>query len=158
MGRRMKLSLRCEGYGLLEDGRAVAIIRIFEAESRYQIQILNVVRVFSQGGTLGPWVDPTVYRDLETAKRDGTTPIRNKLNALARAVHAIQDSYPSGHQYQYWYGGHTPLHIPSIPHIKGDANPIPAAEAATYEFLNALRNGMLGSAEGYLFPRPSNCR
>ena len=77
----MKLSLRCEGYGLLEDGRAIAIIRIFETESAgYQIQILNVVRVFSQEGVaLGPWVDPTVYRDLESAKRDGTTPIRNKV-------------------------------------------------------------------------------
>jgi hypothetical protein len=65
------------------------------------------------------------------------------------AVHAIQDSYASGHQYQPWNGG-----FPSPSHILGDSVYLPAAEAATEEYLQDLENNDLQDASAYLSPSP----
>jgi hypothetical protein len=62
------------------------------------------------------------------------------------AIHAIQDSYASGHQYQPWPGG-----LPSSSHLKGDSVYIPDAEAATAQYLNDYLNGDVQDASEYLF-------
>jgi len=45
---------------------------------------------------------------------------------LARALHAIQDSFAGGHKdFQPWDGGRTHLHIPTSQHILADTFPSP---------------------------------
>lgn len=65
------------------------------------------------------------------------------------AIHAIQDSYASGHQYQFWPGGG-----PSGSHLWGDAQYLPDAESATENYLRT--NGSLRPGN-YLFPSPCPC-
>ena len=49
---------------------------------------------------------------------------------LARALHAVQDSFAGGHAgFQPWDGGSTSLHIPSLSHILADTFPSPATLA-----------------------------
>jgi len=46
---------------------------------------------------------------------------------LARALHAVQDSFARGHKdFHSWDGGHTRLHIPNLSHILADTFPSPA--------------------------------
>jgi RHS repeat-associated protein len=73
----------------------------------------------------------------------------NSTDDPMAAVHAIQDSYASGHQYQPWNGG-----FPSPSHILGDSVYLPAAEAATEEYLQDLENNDLQDASAYLSPSP----
>jgi hypothetical protein len=72
--------------------------------------------------------------------------INDNSTSLPDAVHAIQDSYPSGHQYQFWSGG-----FPSLDHFAGDNVYIPAAEAATEQYLMHQRDR---DASSYMFSNP----
>lgn len=66
---------------------------------------------------------------------------------MAMALHSIQDSYSSSHQYAPWYGNLT------IAHEEGDAVTPAGAEVATANFLrDVLANGRPDSAEKYLAP------
>jgi hypothetical protein len=72
--------------------------------------------------------------------------VNNTTDPFA-AIHAIQDSYASGHQYQMWLGG-----LPSLNHIMGDSVYLPAAEAATEWYLRDLGYNHLQDASAYLHP------
>ncbi len=70
---------------------------------------------------------------------------------LALALHSIQDSYSSPHQYSPWDG-----HL-TMAHIEGDAALPDGAQAATQQFFqDLLTKGRPDSATKYLNP-PSVC-
>ncbi len=72
---------------------------------------------------------------------------RNFVNGTSdpfAAIHAIQDSYASGHQYQPWNGY-------TWTHVAGDSVYLPAAEAATEQYLRDLMNGDVQDASAYLY-------
>jgi RHS repeat-associated protein len=65
------------------------------------------------------WLAQDLFNDYVDTQLSSCT-----IEGLARALHAVQDSAARGHKgFQPWYGGSTPLHIPSLSHINGDWNP-----------------------------------
>jgi RHS repeat-associated protein len=80
---------------------------------------------------------------------DSTVNFVNTTDDPMAAIHAIQDSYAGGHQYQLWPGG-----LPSLAHIAGDSVYLPSAEAATEEYLQDLKENDLKDASAYLAPLP----
>jgi RHS repeat-associated protein len=103
-------------------------------------------------GTQGTSVSDTRRHAMAGRKQscsDAYESTRNFVNTTGdpfAAIHAIQDSYASGHQYQPWPGG-----LPSFGHLAGDSVYIPAAEAATEQFVNDYLNGNVQDASDYLF-------
>lgn len=82
-------------------------------------------------------------------------------SAAALALHTIQDSYASGHQYQNW-GGPVFAPFPSISHLIGDWWPGRSLKNAATEgsrrYLQALKGeASMQSPESYLYPRPMSC-
>ncbi|QOY86792.1 RHS repeat-associated core domain-containing protein [Paludibaculum fermentans] len=71
--------------------------------------------------------------------------------ATTLALHMIQDSYASGHQYKFWPGG-----APSVSHIAGDLAPSPTALNMTAQYLFDLKAGKMRSAYYYL-AKPQAC-
>ncbi len=72
-------------------------------------------------------------------------------SATALALHMIQDSYASGHQYKFWPGG-----APSAAHIAGDLEPSPTALGMTTQYLSDLKAKKMQSAYYYL-SKPQGC-
>jgi len=68
---------------------------------------------------------------------------------LATRLHAIEDSYAKGHQYQPWPG------VPSPSHIAGDLVYISEAEGAAYAYLTSTGPG---GTKGFFASKPSNCQ
>jgi hypothetical protein len=103
-------------------------------------------------GTQGTSVSDTSRHAMAGRKQscsDAYESTRNFVNNTDdpyAAIHAIQDSYASGHQYQPWLGG-----FPSASHLGGDSVYIPAAEAATEQYLDDYLNGNVQDASEYLF-------
>jgi len=111
-------------------------------------------------GTQGPLVHDTSRHGMGGRKDNGnqqnpcqayesTRDFVNTTDDPLAAIHAIQDSYAGGHQYQFWPGGH-----PSWNHITADSVYLPAAEAATEQYLQDARNGQVQDASAYLYPNP----
>ena len=72
--------------------------------------------------------------------------------AAARlAIHLIQDSYASGHQFQAWSGG-----APSLGHDIGDAIPNIGPMASSIRYLKDLQHRQMRPGIDYLF-KPKNC-
>ena len=75
---------------------------------------------------------------------------------VAGALHEIEDSYASGHQYQPWWGYSDPDFWAQ--HIFGDFLYNDAAAAAAERYLSAYRNGNpFAPAADYLYPAPAGC-
>jgi hypothetical protein len=73
--------------------------------------------------------------------------------AKFRALHVIQDSYSTAHQYQPWK-----IYNYSPGHYSADSTWSNAPVAATTAFLNGLQGkAPMGSPDSYLY-RPSSCR
>ena len=106
-------------------------------------------------GTQGTSVSDTSRHGMAGRKQscsDAYESTRNFVNNTSdpfAAIHAIQDTYASGHQYQSWDGGTGG--IPSFSHMAGDSVYIPAAEAATEQFLSDYLKGNVQDASEYLF-------
>jgi hypothetical protein len=74
---------------------------------------------------------------------------------VAGALHEIEDSYASGHQYQPWFGYLDPA---ILGHLAGDALYIDAAATAAERYLSAYTNGNpFAPAADYLYPEPAGC-
>ena len=90
---------------------------------------------------------------------DSTRDFINNTDNPAAAIHAIQDSYASGHQYKLWEGGiqtfGTPTGLPYPSHVFGDSYPLPSAEFATKRYLEDYANHDLQDASQYLSPQPA---
>ena len=73
---------------------------------------------------------------------------------LTKALHSIQDAYsPSHYGFQFWDGGYTSLHIPSLGHMYGDFFPPQSAiDAATDASVQFLRD-ILQNPNGPIDPR-----
>jgi len=77
---------------------------------------------------------------------DSTRNFVNNTDDPFAAMHAIQDSFASGHQYQPWPGG-----FPSLNHIAGDSVFLPDATDATAQYVSDYMNGQVQDASAYLF-------
>ena len=75
---------------------------------------------------------------------DSTRDFVNTTSDPFAAIHAIQDSYAPGHQYQPWNGI-------NWGHIAGDNIYLPQAEAATEQYARDLMNGDVQDASEYLY-------
>jgi RHS repeat-associated protein len=116
-------------------------------------------------GTQGTGVMDTRRHAMGGRKDNGNGPAQNPCQAYNStrnfvntttdpfaAMHAIQDSYASGHQYNLWTGSLT------MAHEEGDAVYIPQAVTATANYYNDLNSGSLKDASNYLSPKPNGCQ
>src|SRR5207249_4429538 len=96
---------------------------------------------------------------IDTLNNDIQGAMAGDQNDLALALHLIQDSYASGHQYKFWNGGILRSGVPSFGHANGDLARSSDAEVASLFLLNALQGSRpIGDASDYLFNPGNNCK
>jgi RHS repeat-associated protein len=109
-------------------------------------------------GTQGTNPNQTMKHSMAGDGEDCQTAYSRAVNFVnttdndAAALHALQDSYPSGHQYKQWVPGR--FGLPSWEHFKGDWKWEPGAVAGTEDYL--LRGP--GNAANEMFGNPCACR
>ena len=75
--------------------------------------------------------------------------------ATFRALHTVQDSYATSHQYKGWNGNYTPGHY------LGDSSSVGTgdAQSASVRLLKGIGGTLpLGSPSSYLYPKPARCK
>lgn len=113
--------------------------------------------VFANGHAMGGLNDDGTYQSCEEAYQGTVNSVLQHTldsgfhNETFGHIHAIQDSYASGHLYQSWLGG-----LPSLQHFIGDLSFHWDAILATARYVDDLRHGRPIDPANYLAPDPCN--
>jgi hypothetical protein len=101
-----------------------------------------------KGGPAGDETSKHAMAGRKQSCSDAYNSTRHFVNTTSdpfAAIHAIQDSYASGHQYQPWDGHYT------WSHVKGDSVFLPDAVDATAQYVSDFMNGQVQDASAYLY-------